>query len=146
MSRRDSAGVLVYRGEGPELEVLLVHPSGWYNKKAPWSLPKGLPEAGESLEQAALRETLEETGVVVDAPLTSLDVVTYKGGKRVHGFCARCPGNATPSCASWEVDRAEFMPVSEARRLIHPIQREFLDRLERYLRESAVEQPSDVRG
>ena len=40
---RQSAGTLLYR-EGPEgLEVLLVHPSGAYNRRAPWSIPKGEP-------------------------------------------------------------------------------------------------------
>ena len=59
---KKSAGTLLYR-EGPEgLEVLLVHPSGWYNKKKPWSIPKGLPDAGEDLETAARRETREEAG------------------------------------------------------------------------------------
>jgi predicted NUDIX family NTP pyrophosphohydrolase len=115
----------------------LVHPSGWYNKKAPWSIPKGWPEDGESLEQAAARETLEETGVVVHGPLTPLDFVTYKNGKRVHGFCAPSPNGAIPICASWEVDRAEFFPLSEARHMLHAAQQEFIDRLERHLAEAA---------
>jgi predicted NUDIX family NTP pyrophosphohydrolase len=137
VSRRESAGIHIYRVAGSGLEVLLVHPSGWYNKKAPWSLPKGLPEEGESLEQAALRETLEETGVAVDGQLVSLEFVTYKGGKRVHGFCAPCPGGAAPSAASWEVDRAEFFPIDEARQLLHASQQDFIGRLENHLREAA---------
>lgn len=71
--RRDSAGVLLYRRSAGGLEVLPVHPSGWHNKKAPWSLPKGWPEGSETLEQAAVRETLEETGVAVQGTLTPLD-------------------------------------------------------------------------
>ena len=40
---KQSAGTLLYR-QGPEgLEVLIVHPSGAYNRKAPWSIPKGIP-------------------------------------------------------------------------------------------------------
>jgi predicted NUDIX family NTP pyrophosphohydrolase len=123
--------------------VLLVHPSGWYNKKAPWSLPKGLPEEGESLEQAAIRETLEEAGVALEGPLVSLEFVTYKGGKRVHGFCAPCPDQAAPCCASWEVDRAEFIPVDQARQLLHPSQREFLDRLLRHLDEATSDRRAE---
>lgn len=58
-----AAGIVGYR-RGPEgLEVLLVHPSGNYNRHAPWSIPKGEPNPGESLEDAALREALEETGI-----------------------------------------------------------------------------------
>ena len=44
-------------------EVLLVHPSGNYNRKAPWSIPKGEPGDDAGLEQTARRETQEETGV-----------------------------------------------------------------------------------
>ena len=131
--KRESAGILVYREVGGELEILLVHPSGWYNKSAPWSIPKGLPEPGESMDQAALRETLEETGVAVEGPLVPLEFVVYKSGKRVHGFCAPCPVEAAPCCASWEVDRAQFCPLSEARLILHAAQKEFVDRLERHL-------------
>jgi len=34
-----------------------------------------------------------------------------------------------PRCASWEVDRAEFVPMDRAREIIHPDQLPFLDRL-----------------
>lgn len=136
-SRRDSAGVLLYREAAAGLEVLLVHPSGWYNKKAPWSLPKGWPEDGESLEQAAVRETLEEAGVAVQGSLVPLDFVTYKNGKRVHAFCAESPAGANPRCTSWEVDQALFLPLSEARQLLHVAQQEFIDRLEQYLKQAA---------
>ena len=54
---KQTAGTLLYRKVDGVLEVLLVHPAGNYNKKAPWSIPKGLPEESESLEQAARRET-----------------------------------------------------------------------------------------
>ena len=42
-------------------KVLLREPAGHY-KGGFWTLPKGKPEAGESPEQTALREVLEETG------------------------------------------------------------------------------------
>lgn len=132
-STRESAGIVLYREVDGELEILLVHPSGWYNKSTPWSIPKGLPEPGESMDEAALRETLEETGVAAEGPLTPLDVVVYKSGKRVHGFCAPCPIDAAPRCASWEVDRAQFFPLREARLILHAAQKEFVDRLERHI-------------
>jgi predicted NUDIX family NTP pyrophosphohydrolase len=129
---KESAGTLLYRqGEG-QLKVLIVHPAGNYNRRAPWSIPKGLPSAGESLEEAARRETLEETGIIA-GPLEPLGSITYtKSRKRVHAFAGPCPAGS-PSCASWEVDRAEFVPLERARELLHPEQRPLLDRLEELL-------------
>ncbi len=130
----ESAGTLLYRTREGRLEVLLVHPSGNYNRKAPWSIPKGLPDAGEETETAARREAREETGVTPGdlVPLGSIDYV--KSRKRVHCFAGPAPADAHPECASWEVDRAEFLPFEEARRVIHPDQVPFLDRLEDLLK------------
>jgi len=78
---KQTAGTLLYRRMNGVLEVLLVHPSGNYNKKSPWSIPKGLPDEAESMEQAARRETLEETGVVA-GPLEILATsITRKARK-----------------------------------------------------------------
>lgn len=127
---RESAGVLLYR-DGPDgLEVLLVHPSGNYNRRAPWGIPKGLPDEGESLEATARREALEETGVAA-GELVSLGHIDYrKSRKRVHCFAGLAPEGAAPRCVSWEVDCAEFVTIARARELIHPDQLPFLDRLE----------------
>jgi len=131
---KQSAGTLLYRGTAPALEVLLVHPSGNYNRKAPWGIPKGRPDDGEALEDAARRETLEETGLVVTGPLAPLAWIVYvKSGKQVHCFAGPAPADAAPRCASWEIDGAEFMSLEEARKRIHPDQRPFLDRLEAHL-------------
>jgi predicted NUDIX family NTP pyrophosphohydrolase len=128
----ESAGTLLYRASEGKLEVLIVHPSGNYNRHKPWSIPKGVPDEGESLEAAARRETLEETGVVA-GELVPLGFVRYaKSGKRVHAFAGPC-AEGTPHCASWEVDAALFAPIDKAREALHPDQRAFLDRLEKLL-------------
>ena len=44
-----SAGLLIYRRVKKQIEVLLVHPSGNYNRHKPWGIPKGLPDEGETL-------------------------------------------------------------------------------------------------
>ncbi len=126
---KQTAGTLLYRTSKGKVEVLLVHPSGNYNKKAHWSIPKGLPEESESLEQAARRETCEETGVV-PGELEVLGYVDYtKSRKRVHCFFGPAPANADPQCTSWEVDQSVFVPIEKALKLIHPDQSELLTRL-----------------
>ena len=130
---KNSAGTLLYRTVDGEMHVLLVHPSGNYNRNAKWGIPKGLPDANESLEQAARRETEEETSVVAEY-LEDLGYVDYKKSrKRVHCFCGPAPDSANPRCASWEIDKAEFVSLAKAKELIHPDQSEFITRLEAYL-------------
>ena len=114
-------------------EVLLVHPSGAYNRRAPWSIPKGLPEPGEEAVDAARRETREETGVEAGA-LEELGRVRYrKSRKEIVAFAGPAPEGAAPRCASWEVDRAEFVSLARARELLHADQAAFIDRLVAHL-------------
>jgi predicted NUDIX family NTP pyrophosphohydrolase len=133
---KESAGTLLYRQGENGLEVLLVHPSGNYNRGKPWSIPKGLSDADEAhMEMTARRETLEETGVVA-SKLVDLGYIEYKKSKkRVHCFAGPAPPEAAPRCASWEVDKAEFVPLQQARQLMHPDQVPFLDRLLSHLSE-----------
>jgi predicted NUDIX family NTP pyrophosphohydrolase len=130
---RQSAGTLLYRQGKDGLEVLLVHPSGAYNRHAPWSIPKGEPGRDTDLEQTARRETLEETGVTA-GPLVPLGSMQYrKSRKEVHCYAGPAPADADPRPTSWEVDQARFVSLDEARDLLHPDQRVFLDRLEQHL-------------
>ncbi len=131
---KQSAGVLLYRWNQGQLEVLLVHPSGAYNRRAPWSIPKGELDPGEAPEQTARRETAEETGITPPRELIPLGEVQYrKSRKRILGFTAQAPPGAEPRCASWEVDRAEFLPVEEALQRIHPDQAPLIRRLVEHL-------------
>jgi len=126
---KESSGTVLYREVEGELEILLVHPAGNYNRRAPWGIPKGQPDPGEDLEAAARRETLEETGVIVDdlAPLGFIDYTRSR--KRVHAFAARAQDGTVARCSAWEVDKVEFIEITRARRIIHPDQAVFLDRL-----------------
>ena len=51
-----------------------------------WSLPKGHIEAGETAEQAAVREVEEETGIIgrVVAPLGTIDFWFVAEDRRIH--------------------------------------------------------------
>ena len=57
-------GALIFRGRGRSGAILLVE-RGSHPLKGYWSLPGGLVETGESLDQAVRREVLEETGLQV---------------------------------------------------------------------------------
>lgn len=49
-------GVVIFRGK-----ILLLY-KNYHNKYEGWVLPKGTVESGESFQETALREVLEETG------------------------------------------------------------------------------------
>ena len=130
---KQSAGTLLYRHGPGGLEVLLVHPSGHYNRRAPWGIPKGEPDEGAGLKETARRETLEETAVEA-GPLVELGFMDYqKSHKRVHCFAGPAPAGAAPRPASWEVDQACFVSVERARQLLHPDQAVFVDWLLEHL-------------
>ncbi|MBI3358393.1 MAG: NUDIX hydrolase [Nitrospirae bacterium] len=59
--KRTSSGGLLYRINGG-VEVILISHRGQKGTTV-WCLPKGTVEAGESLEETALREVREETGI-----------------------------------------------------------------------------------
>lgn len=130
---KESAGTLLYKDVDGAIHVLLVHPSGNYNKRSPWGIPKGFPDEGEDLETAARRETLEETGIIC-GELTTLGHVEYtKSRKRVHCFVGKAPLDQEPSCASWEIDKAEFVSIARANEIMHADQKRLLDLFEAYL-------------
>ena len=75
MSRRPiiAAGCLITRQGRKGVEVLLVHRPRYHD----WSLPKGKVDVGEHITEAAVREVLEETGLVV-ALRRPLPLQTYQ--------------------------------------------------------------------
>ena len=76
-----SAGGVVYQMNGGRLETVLCGRS----QPVRWSLAKGTADAGETLEQTALREVREETGleVEIDGPLGSIEYWFADRGKDV---------------------------------------------------------------
>ena len=76
-----SAGGVVCQMNGDRLETVLCGRS----QPVRWSLAKGTPDPGETLEQTALREVREETGleVEIDGSLGSIDYWFADRGKDV---------------------------------------------------------------
>jgi 8-oxo-(d)GTP phosphatase len=113
----EAAGGVVLRGDGPGLEVLVVHRV----RHADWSLPKGKLDAGERAEDAAVREVEEETGVHASLG-AELPDVTYRipqGTKHVRWFRMHpVAGDPSDRPPDEEVDVARWVPIDEAYSLL----------------------------
>ena len=143
-----TAGLLMCRKTKDELEFFLVHPGGpFYAKKneGVWSIPKGIADPNEKLEDAAEREFFEETGIKPHPPYFPLVSVKMKSGKIIHAwsffgewdetqpivsntFDLEWPPKSRKFVATPEVDRAEWMTFEKASRMINPNQLPFLER------------------
>ena len=139
-----SAGGVVYRRVNGRLEAVLCgrhmftqpsskvskgqatndhasSPAEVTGKKIRWSLAKGTPDAGETLEETALREVREETGleVEIDSPIGSIEYwFTERGSKdrfhkTVHFYLMATRGGSTDQHDP-EFDVVEWFPYDEA--------------------------------
>ena len=79
-----AGGLVVDRKADPQRAALI----GRHDRRGRlmWSLPKGHLEAGETAEQAAIREVEEETGIQgrILAPLGTIDFWFVADGRRIH--------------------------------------------------------------
>ncbi|MGH9061392.1 MAG: NUDIX domain-containing protein [Acidimicrobiales bacterium] len=154
MVAKRSAGLLLFRRPGDEVEVLLGHMGGPFFARrdaGAWSVPKGELEPGEQAEAAARREFAEELGLPVpDGALLELGDVTQKNGKVVTVWALEAdldPAAVDPGTfeMEWpkgsgrtqtfpELDRVEWFDLARADEKIVAGQRAFLDRLTDHLR------------
>jgi predicted NUDIX family NTP pyrophosphohydrolase len=144
-----SAGIILYRRRGGQLEVLLAHPGGpfWRGRDAgAWMIPKGLVEEGEEPLACALREFEEELGTRPEGVPRPLCRIRQKGGKWVEAFALEGDLDAAaivsnsfrlefpPKSGAYrdfpEVDAACWFRLDEARAKILPSQAPILDALE----------------
>lgn len=148
MSTPHSAGLLLYRLNHAEPEVLLVHPGGpfWQGKdQGAWSIPKGLIGQHESPLSAARREFNEETGFDAAGVFIPLGTLKQPSGKIIHtwaleqdidtnkihsnNFMLEWPKGSGIIREFPEIDKGAWFLLQQARCKIISGQTGFLDKL-----------------
>jgi 8-oxo-dGTP pyrophosphatase MutT (NUDIX family) len=114
-----SAGGVVYRGENGNVDVVICGRLA----DGVWGLPKGTPDDGETLEETAVREVSEETGLEVEI-VDKIGVVEYwfsrtgvRYHKWVHHYLFEATGGDTEA-HDLEYDRVEWRPIDDALRAL----------------------------
>jgi 8-oxo-dGTP diphosphatase len=107
-----AAGGIVRRGE----TIAVVHRP----KYDDWSLPKGKLDAGESFEDAALREVEEETGAraTLVRELEPVRYMTPGGRSKIVRYWVMDAGEDDAFEADQEVDDIRWVSPEEARELL----------------------------
>jgi 8-oxo-dGTP diphosphatase len=109
-----AAGGVVVRDDG---RVAVIHRPRYDD----WSLPKGKLDPGESFEDGALREVLEETGVtgVIREELRPVTYVDRKGrDKLVRWYRMEIAGDPPAFSPNDEVDELRWLAPREALDLV----------------------------
>jgi 8-oxo-dGTP pyrophosphatase MutT (NUDIX family) len=117
-----SAGGIVVR-EAPEGPSLVIGMRRRDRDAVTWTLPKGTPHPGETVEETALREVGEETGLQVRivAPLDSIEYTFVQKGTRVHKtvhYFLMEPVGGDLSQHDHEFERVRWVSFAEAPELL----------------------------
>ena len=118
-ARATSAGGVVYRTEAGRLEIVLVR-----RRQPPlWALPKGTPDSGETLAETAIRETREETGLLVEIeePISAITYFFVHGRTRFHKtvhFFLMHPIGGRLEDHDHEFDEVRWVQIDEALRVM----------------------------
>jgi len=99
-----------------------------------WTLPKGTPKAGETVEQTALREVAEETGLAVRIvePVGDIDYFFIQDHVRIHKtvhYYLMLPDGGDMAGHDHEFDEVAWIPLEEAGALMrHETERQIVAR------------------
>jgi 8-oxo-dGTP pyrophosphatase MutT (NUDIX family) len=126
-----SAGGVVYRRRGRRIEIVLVARPA----QNLWALPKGTPEPGESIEETAIREVAEETGLEVRIA-AEIGKIQYwyavpqehvRIHKAVHHYLMEATGGDV-SLHDHEYDVVDWVDINEAvARMSYPNERAIVE-------------------
>lgn len=125
-----AAGTVLWRRVDDQIMVLLVHRT----QQRDVSFPKGKLDRGESMPQAAVRETLEETGLRISLGV-NLGTIHYQlpngDAKTVQYWAAHVPETAVHTSTfkpNREIAALEWVPLAKvAKRLSYRADRDLFD-------------------
>lgn len=138
MAREHASGIFILR---KDKKLLICHPTN--HAVDFFSIPKGKVEVGETMIDAAIRETFEETNIRLkysdDFIIYTLNSVGYRSGKKtLHPFLFKEKSNSTFDWANTEIkcnsnvpderggfpemDGYQWVTLDEAKKLLHETQ------------------------
>jgi len=122
----EAAGGILWRRAGAVAELVVVHRP----RHRDWSLPKGKRDPGESWQETALREVLEETGCQAAIErFAGGTIYTVKGRPKVVLFWHMAITDEGIFEPNEEIDRLEWMtPEAALERLDYRSERRLLAR------------------
>jgi 8-oxo-dGTP pyrophosphatase MutT (NUDIX family) len=131
-------------------KVLICHPTN--HKATSWSIPKGKVDEGESLISAAIRETYEESNILIPiySKFIELPIVEYKHKRKTlcsflvlesqnptiifNNFDLKCNSNVPIEKGGYpEMDDYKWVELDEAKTMLHETQAVSIDEIKKII-------------